>query len=1127
MMRGISQFPLKFDLKMKITTFFAIVAMFNLQANNYAQNTKVTLDLDNVTIEKALTEIESITDFKFFFSREDIDVNKIVSFNVEKEKVKNILENIFQNMPVSFEVLDKQIILKVKKEKDVISLPVKKEEIQQKEISGNVTDNEGMPLPGASIIVKGTNTGTTTDFDGNFTLAIEKDAATLIVSYVGFGTQEIPINNQIVFNVKLVSEASSLDEVVIIGYGSVAKKELTGAVATADNIEDRAVSKVEEALQGSVSGVTVLANGGDPTSTPTIKIRGLGTSSGEKPLWIVDGVPYYGGPLNPFDIESLTVLKDAASASIYGVRAAAGVILVTTKKGKKGDIKVDFGAYTGVQSVYNKPVALNAQQYTDMYNIAYDNSGIPRLDYFDGTKNPDRLVQRTNWVDEIFRTGILQNYDIGMRGGSEKYSFSSSLGYNKKEGILINTFADRISFRYNSTLKLSDKIKVGENFSYTLTNGQSAFTGTQASNGETNYNGVIAAAIKAPPFVSVYNSDGTYSDVADGQNGDVLHPVGTLNRIDIDNPKRNTFGNIFLEYKPIDKLSFKTSYAINHSNEFYKEFDPRVAEASKVQKTTNTLTQIQANEINWSWENTLNYNTIFNDDNSFQLLGGYSLQHQEREFDGIVAQGFENENSDLLVLPLADEIRDITYSFFENKLVSFFSRVLYDYDKKYFFSASVRRDGSSKLSKDKRWENFPSVALGWLLSEEEFFKSDFVRSLKLRASWGRVGNIESLSSYPTNLPLSNENIILGGNGYQTGVVLDGRSNSDITWEISQTTNIGVDFASEDNKWTLTADYFIKDTDRWLNRTPVSPLEGIGTSPFQNSGKIRNKGLELVVGHNKNEGDFTYNISGNVSFIDNEILKIAPGFDIIHDNTTQVATHYPLANAVGQPLFSYYLVETDGLLRTDAEVTEARANGQSEAQLGDIRFIDQDGDNDIDDDDRVFKGSAFPTVSYGLNLGMNYKKFDFSLFLQGTQGGVAYNGYTITTTYPAHTSVAGANLLETALDTWRPDNTNASYPRLSINDPNGNIRKSDFWLEDTDYLRIKNISVGYTFPDVPYLDKLRVYATAQNLLTWTNYSGLDPEVSNRGVDGGQYPVARTFTLGFNLRWVLKISFLFLI
>ena len=1111
---------IKFDLKMKLTTLFVFAAFFSMLASNTGYSQRLTLNEQNTSIVKVIDKIEAMSDYKFIYNTKFVDLNRTISVQLKDASIETVLGTLFNKTSTAYQILrETQIILKEKtsgNKSTHLKAPETAVQKQQTQISGIITDDTDQPLPGATIIVKGTSVGTTTDFDGKFTLEIDGDDAILLVSYIGFTTQEIPVNGQTEINIQLVTD-SALDEIILIGYGSVTKKELTGAIATAGNIEDRAVTNVQEALQGNVSGVTVLADGGDPTSTPTIKIRGLGTSSAEKPLWIVDGVPYYGGPINPFDIESLTVLKDAASASIYGVRAAAGVILVTTKKGKQGKIQVDFGAFTGIQSVYDKPVALNAQQYTDMYNIAYDNSDTPRLDYFDGVSNPDRLVQRTNWVDEIFRAGVIQNYDIGLRGGSEKYTFSSSLGYNKKEGILINTYADRISFRYNSAIKLSDKIKIGENFSYTLTNGQSAFTGTQAANGETNYNGVIAGAIKAPPFVSVYNSEGVYSDVADGQNGDVIHPVGTLDRINIDNPKKNTFGNFFLEYKPLEKLTLKTSYGINHTNEFYKEFDPRVAEASKLSKTTNSLTQIQTNEINWSWENTLNYTNTFNDVHAFQLLGGYSLQHQEREFNGIVAQDFDSEDPKLLFIPLADRILFTTYDFSETKLVSFFSRVLYDYDKKYFFSASIRRDGSSRLGKSNGgyWQNFPSVAVGWALSEEDFFKSDFVSNLKLRASWGQVGNLESTSAYPTNLPLVNENIILGQPGYQTGTYVSGRPNYDIRWETSETTNFGLDFSSENNKWNLTADYFIKDTADWLNRTPTISTEGIVVSPFQNSGKIRNKGLELALGYNKNEGDFTYNVSGNVSFIKNEVLEIAPRFDIIPDDVTQVATHFPLANAVGQPLFSYYLIESDGLLRTDAAVTDARANGQPDAQLGDLRFIDQNNDGVIDDDDRVFKGSAFPTVSYGLNFSANYKKFDFSLFLQGTQGGVAYNGYKLTTTYPAHTSVSGSNLLDTALDTWHPGNPNASNPRLSIDDPNGNIRKSDFWLEDTDYLRLKNLSIGYTLPESPYFERLRIYVTGQNVLTWTDYSGLDPEVSNRGVDGGQYPVARTFTLGFNI------------
>lgn len=1103
----------RIEMTVKFTIYITALFMFcsalaHKSNGQELSNTFVTLSISNASLHDIFNEIEGQTPYRFVYDSKTKG-SKEFSYEFDKTSLKKILHTLSEDTGTEFNVVNRSItVIKPIRElnNSVLVTP----------IEGKVLDENGNPLPGATVLVKGTSNGTTTDFDGVFSIDLNPGDI-LEVSYVGYRTVEITYSNQANFEISLEPAATMLDDIVLIGYGSVSKKELTGSAANAENIENRAVTKVEEALQGNVAGVTVVGDGGDPTSTPVIKIRGVGTNSPETPLWIVDGVPYYGGPLNPFDIESITVLKDAASAAIYGVRAAGGVILVQTKQGKAGKITVDFGVFTGAQSVYDKPTALNAQQYTDAYNLAYDNSGQPRIDYFDSAKNPSRLANKTNWVNEIFRSGLIQNYDVGLRGGSEKFKFSSSIGYNTKNGILLNTYADRLSFRFNSTTKLNDKVKVGQNFSYTSTNGQSVFTGTQADNGETNYNGIIAAAIKAPPFISVYNANGTYTDVSDGQNGDVLHPVGTLNRIDIDNPQKAVFGNLFLEYKPLENIRFKTSLGINYTDTNYEEFQPRVAEQSKVQTTVNRLITEDGQRNNWSWENTIDYTPSLDDDNSLQLLAGYALQEDEFEANYLRASGFENEKRNLISIPTAANIEETRYVYEVQTLTSYFSRALYDYKKKYFLSASIRRDGSSKLAADKRWENFPSVAAGWRISEEDFFDSEFVSNLKLRASWGRVGNLESLGSFPTNLPLSTSNVILGGGGYQTSTALDGKSNPDLKWEVSETTNIGIDFSSANNQFTLNADYFIRDTKDLLLQLPTSPIEGIlaEDAPFQNAGEVRNKGLELALGVNKYEGDFTYNLSGNMSFIKNDLSKLEGGFSELAENKTQVATHYPLFFAVGQPLFVFRLVETDGLLRTDAQVQEAKANGQPNAQLGDIKFVDQNGDKTIDDDDRVYKGSAFPKTTFGFNGNFNYKNFDLSVFIQGATGAFAYNGYKFTTTYPAHTSVAGANLLDVALDTWSAKNPNASHPRLSISDPNQNIRPSDFWLESTDYVRIKNLSIGYNFKGNDIFQALRIYATAQNLITWTNYSGLDPEVANNGIDGGQYPVSRVFTLGFNV------------
>lgn len=1113
----------KIDLKMKLTAIFVFATFFSMLASNKGYTQTITLEEENTAIIEVINKIEVSTKYRFVYNTKFVDLQRKVSIKLKDAGIEQVLATLFDDTITSYQIVrETQVILKHKKvDKSSHNTANNKQSTtlqnQQVIINGTVIDETGQPLPGANIQVKGTNLGTTTDFDGNFSLEIPSSESIIVVSYIGYTTQEVSYDGQKSLSISLAPSAASLDEVVVIGYGSVAKKELTGSVAQAENIENRAVTKVEEALQGNVPGVTTVSNGGDPTSTPTIKIRGVGTTSPEAPLWVVDGAPYFGGPLNPFDIKSITVLKDAASASIYGVRAAGGVILVETKQGKAGKIAVSFGIFSGVQNVWDKPTPLNAQQYTDAYNLAYANSGIPVLDYFDSTKNPDRLINKTNWVDEIFRTGIIQNYDIGLRGGSENFKFSSSIGYNTKEGILLNTYADRLSFRFNSTAKLNDQIKVGQNFSYTYTNGQSVFTGTQAENGETNYNGIIAAAIKAPPYVSVYNADGSYSDIADGQNGDILHPVGTLNRIDIDNPEKSLFGNLFLEYKPVTNLTFKTNFAITRTNTEYEEFQPRVSEQSKVQSNINRLITQGSERLNWSWENTLDYKPELNDDNSLQLLAGYSLQEEEGEVHYLRARGFENEDRNRVVIPVANQIEFTDYRYFTQTLVSFFSRAMYDYKKKYFISASIRRDGSSKLTDDLAWENFPSVAVGWQLSEEDFFNSTFVNNLKFRASWGKVGNLESTGSFPTDVTLTRSNVNLGGSGYSTAVSLDSQSNKTLTWETSETTNFGVDVSSTDNKITLTADYFTRTTRDLLLKVPLDSKRGIlpEDAPFQNAGEVQNKGLEIALGVNKNEGDFTYNLTGNVSFIQNEMTSIKGSSTELRESETQVATHFPLWNSVGQPLFSFRMLETDGLLRTDAQVSEARANGQPNAQLGDIKFVDQNGDMVINNDDRTYKGSSFPTTTFGFNGNFTYKNFDFSIFVQGASGAYAYNGYKFTTTYPAHTSIAGANLSDFALDTWSPSNPNASNPRLSIDDPNQNIRMSDFWLESTDYVRIKNLSVGYSLKANSVYDALRIYATAQNLYTWTNYSGLDPEVGNRGVDGGQYPVSRVFTLGFNV------------
>ncbi len=1091
-----SEKPFKFDLKMKLTTLLLLVSLFKIQANTYSQNTKLTLNLNNITIEEVFNKIESLTEFRFLYNHSEINVKKIVSVNVNNKKITTLLESLLFNTNVSFVIKKKKIILK----KSFIK--TKKKNKEDIIIKGKVLDDLGNPLPGASILIEGTNIGTETDFDGNYTITVPETATTLIISYLGFKTQKVLINSRTTIDIQLIADAAQLDEIVVIGYGSVAKKDLTGSVGIADKIGERPVTSAAEGLQGSVSGVTVSSTGGDPTGTPNIQVRGLGTINNESPLWIVDGVPYYGGPINPFDIASMSILKDASSQAIYGVRASGGVVLVTTKKGKAGKLSFDFNSFTSVLNV-KQPRGLNAADRVKYLGIAG----------FD-TSNEDSTT-RTNWVDEIFRAGVIKSYDIGVRGGTEKFTFASSLGINKTEGTLINTKADRLTFRLSSTFKVNDKLKIGENIYFTRTSGNSAFTGTTDQNGEQSYNGIIAQAIKTNPSVAVYNSDGTYSDLLSVA---TINPVSTLNRLDIDDVNQDLFANLYIDYDVLENLKLKSSFGINYKTRDFQEFKPRSPEVSKTTSNQNSLDFLKANQTDWSLETTLTYNTSFREAHKLTLLAGHTMQYFENSIFSITGRDFSSELPNLRQLVNATSWTKPISSYEANSLMSFFGRLIYNYDQKYILTASVRRDGTSKIPSkvsNNTWGTFPSIALAWNASNENFLENNkSIGNLKLRASWGVIGNINSLDNYPTDIKLATVNTILGSddNNFVSGLALNGRSNTNIKWELTKSLNFGIDVTFLNN-WSFNGDYFIKTTEDMILRLQGSSLEGISEFPNVNAGEVENKGFELSLAYQKNEEDFTYKISGNISKIDNNVTSILNNSNIEHTNYN-VASHTPLVTAIGQPLFSYYVLETDGIFQSDAEATAYTV--QPNAVAGDLKFIDHNGDGSITDDDRVFKGSAFPNFTYAFNADMNYKNFDLRIFLQGVGGSSAYNGFKLTTVYPNQTSVGpGANLSEDAIDTWSPTNTGSSNFRLG--GAGDNLRPSDFWIEDTSYLRLKNVTLGYTFSNLKKISNLRIYLTGENLFTLTNYSGLDPEISidNRGLDGGQYPIATTYSIGLNL------------
>ena len=999
-------------------------------------------------------------------------------------------------------------------------------------VSGTVTDPENNPLPGVNVLVKGTSLGTITDIEGRYKLTADEQD-TLTFSFIGYETQEIPINGTTTLDVSLGVSTTSLESVVVIGYGIAKKKDVTGAIAEVDavkQIEDRPIFNAQQILQGTVSGVTVLNDGGDPTAQPKVRVRGIGTLSNEEPLYVVDGLPRAALP-NPADIESISVLKDASASAIYGARAAAGVVIVTTKKGTSGAPRVSLNAYGGVQNAWNTLDALNAPEYATTMNLAFDNAGFDAdyagRDYINPEINPDGLVTRTNWMNEIFRTGVIQNYDLSVNGGSENNHFFASLGYRTTEGILKNTYAERYSVRLNSDFNLGDRVRVGENFSVQFSDGN------YGANTTSGYTGAVITALYYSPSATVWEDReaGLYGGVAPrgsdyiGSYGDLINPVAYLDRLNNRQPATTLTGNAFAEYTIIDGLTYKLNAGINRTNTSVKRFTSRITEPGKI-FDFNELYQENNLASSYVVENTLTYRKVLAEKHSLNVLVGYMAQKNSYEFFSMSAQGFQNENPGQQYFPNANgPFGAPNGGRNENTLISTLARVNYDYDEKYLLTATIRRDGSSKLGKDNKWGAFPSASVAWRLSNESFMENiSWLDDLKLRASWGKIGNLGSLGDYQTTVTLSRTQALLGDPPSFTnyyGYAIDGIANPDIQWETTTQTDIGLNATLLENKVYLNTDYFFKRTNDMLLRVPLLGTAGVSDAPWENAGSVENRGWELLLGYTNDIGPFTFDASANVTTIRNEVTSLGDKYTNIQHNNAVRGILQPLRTEVGHAIYSYYVYETDGIFQTDQEVERYQGPDgepvQPLAQAGDLKFVDQNGDGQLNEEDKVFKGDNFPHLTYGLNLNVTYRNFDLTMQLQGVQGVTVFNGLKFSTLKPTQ----GYNMLADIKDAWSPTNTGSDIPRVSVKDENNNFGTvSDWYLEDASYMRIKNLTLGYTLPslisETARLSQLRVYFTASNLLTLTQYSGMDPEViADFGIDQGYYPQPRSFIVGVTI------------
>ncbi|MBS9462582.1 TonB-dependent receptor [Flagellimonas sp. 389] len=1008
------------------------------------------------------------------------------------------------------------------------------------QITGTVTDPGGVPLSGATIIEKGTTNGVQADFDGNYTIIPSNDNAILVFSYIGFSNKEENVSGRTTINVTLQEDVSKLDEVVVIGYGTQRRQNVSAAISTVDSeaLEGRPVADFQSALQGQVAGLQITSNSGRPGAGNNIQIRGAGTITGNSsPLYVIDGAIVENGiggggdpfaTINPADIASINVLKDASAAAIYGARAANGVIIVTTKKGKPGKASINFNTFSGFQNVTNKLDLLDSQQYQEAYNTARDNAGQARIPNLDGTT----ITTNTDWQDAILRTGIIQNYELSASGGNEKTRYYTSVAHYDEEGIVLNTGLERTTLRFNSTTELG-KFTFGNSITYS----RSVFDREYSGNG---FN-VLNWAIRNPPTVEVFNPEtvgGFGGPVEDDGNDRILNPVAAQSLITNQSTVNRLLGNIYGAYKVLDGLEFKISVSADlntFKNREYSPFFNQIPGAgvgSVVTLDDGAFVEERRGDGNsFIVENTLNYRKDFNK-HTVDALIGFTTQERTNSFmearnvGGAISDGFP-----VLTASVDDNLGAATGTISEVRTVSYIGRMIYDYDDRYLATANFRRDGSSVFSAGNYFDNFFSGSVGWVVSNEKFLRnSEAISNLKIRASYGFLGNDRINANAARSTLQNNIRYILGINGEEVlGTARAGRvGNSALQWEKQEQLNIGLDAAFAKNKLTLTADYFVKSSIDLLLNFDLPETTGFNNIII-NSGEVENRGLELAIGYRDQFGDFSFGFSANATFLDNEVTQLTDGLDFIGRNSSNLYGNQPRNRVeVGRPISSFFGYRVEGIYQSQEEID----NGPTPiaaAQPGDLRFSDVSGpdgvpDGIINEDDQTFIGDATQDLQYGFSLNLGYKGFDLSAQFQGVAGNDIWND----TKFNTDTYFLSGNLSTRVLNAWTPENPSNTVPRATT-DATFFAQPSSFYVEDGSYLRLKNLQVGYSF-SVGTLDQIgvgltnaRIYFAGQNIFTITNYSGYDPEIgitnpnnSNAlGFDNVSYPQARTLTVGLQL------------
>lgn len=992
-------------------------------------------------------------------------------------------------------------------------------------LTGTITSaKDNSPLPGASIVIKGTTTGTVTNAEGHFSLQVN-DTDTLEVSLIGFTRRLMPVKGQTTVTIALADATTGLDEIVVVGFGTEKKRLNTGAIGQVKGsaLEQNHTLRVDQALQGQIPGVQVTTTSAQPGESPKIRIRGTGTIGGADPLYVVDGVPTNDiGYLNAADVATMDVVKDAASLAIYGTRGANGIVFITTRKGSKGKMQVSYDGFYGVQNPARKLPLLNAHEYAVIMNEAAINSG--QAPYF-SVEQINQLGKGTDWQEEIFnKNAATQNHTLSVSGGSEKSVYSSSVSYMKQEGTIGfegQSRYERVSFRINSSHDVyKDILKFGQNLTYTLSNKRGVGVGNI-------YGNSIRPVVNVSPLFPVYNPDGSYAKSS--FSADETNPVALMDYQNQNKTKTDRLlGNVFLELSPIKGLKLRSDFGLDLNNTNDNSFLPVYDLSTNVKNPRSRATMGMNRYTAWNWDNTISYQRTFGKHNATVLVGTTAWEDNTYYVNGY--------KEDLIIPDLDHGIIDNgtnegTQRIFGNRnesaLLSYFGRVNYSYDEKYIFTAIVRRDGSTRFGANNRFGNFPSFSAGWVASNERFLQTNWLNFLKLRASWGQNGNIpQDRFAYMATISSINKDYFFGDEDVKfVGSSPDRVPNPDLKWEASEQINAGFD-AQVFKDFNINFDWYRKTTKNWIIIVPVPAIAGT-QAPYVNGGNVTNKGIELGIGYNHSFGELTVGINTNLALNDNKVTDIPNPEKVIvgEANITYVGIDEIYRAQAGYPIGYFYGLKTAGIFQNEAEVqgyTGKNGPIQPNALPGDVRFVDLNGDGVIDSRDKTMIGNPNPDLTYGINLNLGYKGFDFAVSLYGVSGNQVFDGI-------RDFSRPLSNYTTEILGRWHGEGTSNRIPRMTLGtDANQNwTRSSDLFVKDASFLRVRSINLGYDLKKILLrnlpIQQLRLYVSGTNLFTFTKYNGMDPEIGYgpvgwaSGVDIGTYPQPRTFIAGLSARF----------